>query len=786
MISTRAPTDDHPDGADVTEFKGDAAFDDSSLSRVQRWMRSLLWPPVLFPLIILVALTLLWAATAKLIDVERDGALASARASVTENLGTYEAQVVRAVREIDQTLKSVQYAHRVRGDGEAALSDLQDRELLPPELIFTVRVLEAPDTTGRAAGPSADTLSVAPPVVSPDSEGGGWHLRFSRPLLSADDSTAKVAVVEVDASYFVSGYEMSTLGDHGLLAVLGTDGIFRALRTGDDVSAGRRTDLASLKPEQGLDETRVLLSSNDWDGVRRYTSARQLFEYPLAVVVGVSRAERLAAVDARIDTYLWRAGGASVLLIVLIGALGTANWKLVRARERGAEAEIAHARRVRHLAFHDNLTGLPNRALLSRLLEQNISEARRHDRYLGVYFLDLDNFKDVNDTLGHDAGDELLRQVANRLDETLRESDIVARMGGDEFVVVAPEIADEGGAEVLASKILEVLRRPVQVMGRTIQVTGSVGAAFYPTDGDDEQSLMKHADIAMYEAKEAGKNDFRFYSSEMGAGSAERLALAASLRHALRNREFDIHYQARRNMESGHVTGVEALLRWDHPELGTVTPLQFIPLAEEIGLMVPIGRWLLETACRQNVAWHAEGRSRVPLAVNLTARQFLDSGLVRDVRSILEAAGMDPELLELEIPENVLTRDVRRSMEVLGALKQLGVKITIDNFGTGYSSLAVLKRFPLDSIKIDSVFIQDSSRNRMEREVTDAILMMGRALSPSLHAQGVETREQVEYLKAHACDEVQGYYFDRPVPASGVDELFKMQGAATEAATIDQ
>lgn len=780
--STHGPESQGPGG---TGFD-DVPSGDAGESGVRRLTHLLLSPTVLFPVIAVVALTLLWSATAKLIEVERSNSLESARASVVENLGTYEAQVVRAVREIDQTLKSVQYAYDVRRDGEAALSDLRDRDLLPPELIFTVRVLDAPDTARTIDGSAADTLSVAPPVVSPDPGAGGWRLRFSRPLFSADDSVAGIAAVEVDASYFVSGYETSALGERGILAVLGTDGIFRALRTGDDMSAGRRTDVASLAPEHALDETEVVLSSNDWDGVQRYTSARQLFDYPLVVVVGVSRAERLAAVDARIDTYLWRAAGASLLLIVLIGALGRANWKLVRARERESEAEVAHARRVRHLAFHDNLTGLPNRALLSRLLEQNISEARRFDRHLGVYFFDLDEFKDVNDTLGHDAGDELLRQVANRLDDALRESDIVARMGGDEFVVVAPDVGLEGGGEVLARKILSALREPFQVMGRTIRVTGSVGAVLYPEDGDDEQTLMKHADIAMYEAKEAGKNDFRFYSEEMGAGSTERLALAASLRRALENREFDLHYQARRNMESGRVTGVEALLRWHHPDLGTVAPLQFIPLAEEIGLIVPIGRWVLETACRQNVAWQAEGKPRVALAVNLTARQFLDSGLIRDVRSVLERTGLDAELLEFEISENVLTRDVKRSVDILESLKGLGVKITIDNFGTGYSSLAVLKRFPLDSIKVDRIFIQDSSRNRMERQVTDAILMMGRALSPSLHAQGVETREQVDYLRAHACDEVQGYYFDRPVPASDADELFETSEAVTGSGGADR
>jgi diguanylate cyclase (GGDEF)-like protein len=760
-----------------------------------RWRERLTEPKVLFPIIAAVALLAVWITTINLIQVERTNAREAARASAEEHLETYEAQVVRVMREIDQTLKSLQYAYRVRGDGPAALADLSDRGLLPPEIVFTVRVIEeaggstdrpsADEDEDASALPSSfdlahspDSLVVSQPIAAGPSGPDDWRLRFSRGLLGPDGSAA-VAVVEVDASFFVSGYEISRLGREGVLAILGTDGVFRARRTGERISAGGRADYSALVPDQEVAATEVVLAENPWDDTRRYTSARQLFEFPLAVVVGLSEDEQLAPADAQARTYVERAAGGSLLLIVVIGLLGRANWKLARVRERESTAQVDHARKVEHLAYHDSLTGLPNRSFLSRLLERSISQARRNDRRLAVFFLDLDRFKEINDTLGHEAGDQLLQEVASRLEATLRESDTVARMGGDEFVVLVPELESEEQARTVARKMLDVLREPLDLLGQKFHVTGSIGVSLYPADGEDEQTLMKNADIAMYQAKDAGKNDFRFYAEEMSGSSRERLQLESSLRRALENEEFELHYQARRDLDSDRITGMEALLRWRHPELGLVEPLDFIPLAEETGLIVPIGRWVLETACRQNVAWQEEGLPRLSVAVNLSARQFFDASLIDDIRGVLERTGMDAELLELEICESVLTRDADRTLQTLEGLKGIGVKITIDNFGTGYSSLSVLRRFPLDSVKVDRLFIRDSSTDRVERDVTDAIVAMGRSLSSSLVAQGVETREQADYLREHACDEVQGFYFNRPVPAAEVSALFDVRGVAT-------
>lgn len=780
---------------DVAPSRGEAAGEDGDGSPdtwYGPWLEQLSRPVVLFPVVGVLALGLLWGTTLNLIEVEYENARSAARASARENLETYEAQVVRVLREIDQTLKAYRYAYENRGDAGTALSDLRERDLLPPELVYTVRIRDSDgDVVASSAAEPADSagggrffqralrtdsLVVGRPEASPDSSAG--RLSFGRRLTSPDGSVGGVAVVEVDASFFVSGYEASRLGQRGVLGVLGTDGVFRARRTGARVSAGSRVPYDSVvSADQTVGETRVVLTTSAWDGVRRYTSARELYAFPLAVVVGLSEEEELAVAGSRAETYVERAAAGSVALVLILGILGRLSSKLESVRERERRARIAHARRVEHLAYHDSLTGLPNRSLLSRLLERSISRARRYDRMVAVLFLDLDGFKRINDTLGHEAGDQLLTDVAERLESTLRESDTVARVGGDEFVVLLPEVDEAPHARTVGRKLLQILREPFEILGQEFTVTTSVGVSLYPDHGEDEEDLLKNADVAMYRAKEAGKNSLRFYSSEMSRSSRERLKLENSLRQALANDEFELHYQPQRETATGRITGMEALLRWRHPELGIVEPMKFIPLAEEMGLIVPIGRWVLETACAQNVEWQEKGVSRLNMAVNLSSRQFFDDDLIDDVTGALEESGMDPGLLELEICESVLTRDPERTLPVLEELKELGVRITIDNFGTGYSSLAVLRRFPLDTIKVDRSFIRDSGEDRVRREVTDAIVAMGRTLSSSLVAQGVETREQADYIRENACDQVQGFYYNRPVPPEQLAELLRSDGA---------
>jgi diguanylate cyclase (GGDEF)-like protein/PAS domain S-box-containing protein len=448
-----------------------------------------------------------------------------------------------------------------------------------------------------------------------------------------------------------------------------------------------------------------------------------------------------------------------------------------RANEM-TKAAVAAAKRNEHLAYHDTLTDLPNRSLFNTLLNQGISEARRYDSQLAVVFIDLDRFKQINDTLGHEAGDQLLQEVASRLKVCIRESDTVARLGGDEFVLLLPKVTDAKDAATVAQKVLSAVSMPFALIGHEFRVTASVGIAVYPQDGLDEQSLLKRADVAMYQAKGDGKNNFQFYSAEADANTLERLTLESRLRHALARDEFRLHYQAKREVGSGAITGMEALLRWEHPDLGTVAPMRFIPIAEETGLTVPIGRWVLKTACLQNVAWQKQGLPCLSIAVNLTARQFADDHLLSDVRAILEATGMAARFLELEIAESLLIQNVGNALRILAELKALGVRLVIDDFGTGYSSLATLARFPLDAVKIDRSFIgKITDSTSQSADVADAIIAMGKKLSLTVIAQGVETREQAEFLREHTCDELQGFYFRRPLPADQFRELLLAQTA---------
>ena len=741
---------------------------------------------ILFPLLAVFLLLSIWAATLYLIKVEQVRAQQSAAAASVEIAATYEAQILRAVREIDQTLKLVKYTYESEGE-QNPLPKLKARALLPPPFLFDVSVVDSDGLVVASTQPSEagsriaedellalkrdSALSVSRPWKDPVT--GEWKLRFSRRLNSADGAFSGISMVEVDAAYFVSSYDASKLGYQGTLGLLGTDGIFRVRRTGEVVLAGDTVDYVTVVPDD--ETTEAVLAINGWDGVRRYTSARQLYDYPLAIIVGLSEEEQLSAVNRQAHTYLWRAAGASLLLVLLVSLLSRMSWQLVQSRLRAAEAKIAYAERVEYLAYHDGLTSLPNRSLFSKMLSQSISEASRYHRQLAVLFLDLDRFKHINDTLGHDAGDQLLQEVAQRITACLRASDTVARLGGDEFVILLPELSEDKYVAITAQKVLSTIARPFNLQDHEFRVTASIGISVFPQDGLDEQTLKKNADIAMYQAKQQGKNNFQFYSEKLNADSLERLTLELSLRHALERQEFQLHYQAKRDIRSGQITGMEALLRWDHPDLGIVAPMQFIPIAEETGLIVPIGKWVLKTACLQNVAWQQQGLPHLGMAVNLTARQFADENLLTDLAAILAETGMEASLLELEIAESLLMQDVKRALSVLTGLKHLRIRIAIDDFGIGYSSLSALKQFPLDSIKIDRSFICDVTSVSEDKALTEAIIAMGRTLSLTVVAQGVETKEQADFLRENACDEFQGFYFNRPVPADQFTMLLQAQ-----------
>jgi diguanylate cyclase (GGDEF)-like protein len=429
--------------------------------------------------------------------------------------------------------------------------------------------------------------------------------------------------------------------------------------------------------------------------------------------------------------------------------------------------------RIQFLATHDDLTRLPNRVMFNQLFERSIKLARRDGNKCAVLFIDLDRFKVINDSLGHSAGDTLLIEVAKRLRSCVRESDVVARLGGDEFVVMLDQISDRDEVAGVARKILAALLLPIILAGHECRTTGSVGIAMFPENGNDSLTLTKNADIAMYLAKEEGKNDFRFFSSEIKSQSIERLMLESDLRHALELDQLTLHYQPKLDVRTGRITGLEALLRWAHPELGDLPPAQFISLAEETGLIIPIGHWVLKTACAQNMAWQRDGLPSISMAVNLSPRQFLDENLLRDIDEVLISTGMPAHLLQLEITESMVMQNVDRAVKLLDQIQSRGVRLAIDDFGTGYSSMSLMKQFPIDTIKIDRSFVRDLENSSEDRAIAKAIISMGKALGLTVVAEGVETVEQDAFLRGHECDELQGYLFSRPIPAEAIALLLR-------------
>ncbi|MEA2865668.1 MAG: hypothetical protein QOE39_383 [Bradyrhizobium sp.] len=438
-----------------------------------------------------------------------------------------------------------------------------------------------------------------------------------------------------------------------------------------------------------------------------------------------------------------------------------------------ADAKTKADERIEYLASHDSLTGLPNREMFNQLLHATMITAHRRHLQFAMLFIDLDRFKVINDSLGHEAGDTLLAEIADRLRRNLRSGDIVARLGGDEFVVILEHTAERGAIEAIARKLLSAVGQSVQLSGHECHTTASIGVAMFPADGSDVHTLTKNADLAMYLAKEDGKNNFRFFTKEVKMQSIERLTLETYLRHALARDEFSLHYQPKVDLATGQITGVEALLRWTHPEHGVLPPAQFIPLAEETGLIVPIGRWVLKEACAQNMVWQRRGLRPVSMAVNLSPRQFIDENLLQDIDEALAASGMSPVLLQLEVTESMMMRNVARAIRVLDAIQSRGIRLAIDDFGTGYSSMSLMKQFPIDTIKIDRSFVRDLPDDSEDRAIAQAIISMGKALGMTIVAEGVETNEQQTFLRTRGCDEMQGFLFSRPLPPDRLADLLR-------------
>ena len=440
---------------------------------------------------------------------------------------------------------------------------------------------------------------------------------------------------------------------------------------------------------------------------------------------------------------------------------------------RDVSAARAMSLQMTHAAEHDFLTGLPNRMLLNDRIAQAIVGAKRHATQVAVLFLDLDGFKYINDSLGHSVGDQLLQSIAKRLVGCGRASDTVSRQGGDEFVVLLSEVHQSEDAAIAAARMLAAVAEAHVLDEHELHVTTSIGVSVYPDDGEDAETLIKNADTAMYQAKEGGRHSYQYFKPIMNARAVERQWLEEGLRRALERDELSLHYQPKVDFKTGTIAGAEALLRWTHPTRGAISPAQFIPVAEECGLIVPIGRWVMRQACEQARAWVKAGLPAATMAVNVSAKEFRDESFLKHLLEILEETGLDPGLLELELTESVLMKHAESAASILQTLRGSGVQVAVDDFGTGYSSLSYLRKFPIDALKIDQSFVGRIGTTADDASIVTAVIGMARSLKLRVVAEGVETLEQSTFLQAHACDEAQGYYFSRPVPPEQYASLFR-------------
>ena len=489
----------------------------------------------------------------------------------------------------------------------------------------------------------------------------------------------------------------------------------------------------------------------------------------LGIIVKISTAELYQVVRRQLSQTL------SMILILVVIGMAALRWQITPlARslvEQIRERKLAEER-FAHLAHHDSLTGLPNRVLFYDRLKFAMIEAKRRGHSVVVMFLDVDRFKIINDTLGHNAGDDLLKQIAMRLTACLRAGDTVSRLAGDEFALALPSMEDTNYSRHLAQRLLACFNKPFLLKEQPIFVTASIGVTHYPADATSVEGLLKNADTAMYRAKEAGRDNFHFYSADMHAQAVKRLAMENALRGATERGELVLHYQPLVDLKSGQIEGMEALVRWNHPELGLVSPADFIPLAEETGLIIPIGEWVLRTACAQARAWQNAGLPPLRLSVNLSARQF-QKDLAVMVASILEETALEPRYLELELTESMVMQNPEKAVVMLDALDQMGVRLSIDDFGTGYSSLGYLKRFPIDTLKVDRSFVCDIPSDADDMLITTGIIGLAHSLGIQVIAEGVETSAQLSFLLTQHCDTIQGYYFSKPLPASAFMQLVR-------------
>ncbi len=595
-------------------------------------------------------------------------------------------------------------------------------------------------------------------------------LPISRRVEAEDGTFLGVVTVLISPSALTTLPKSIDLGPHGVMTLTGLDDVVRARFSVDspDGTKGIGSSIAGAPRPAVIAEGAQgwFVRTGVMDHILRMFTYGRVGAYPLVVNVGLELDHELAGWRSLAKMIILMRLGATLLLIGLAAYLirrifGDAT------TARAATLEISHA------AEHDFLTGLPNRLLLNDRISQAIAVAQRHKKTVAVLFLDLDGFKHINDSLGHPIGDKLLQSVAKRLVACVRGADTVSRQGGDEFVALFSEVHRPEDAAVLARKMLQAVAQAHPIDRHDLHITTSIGVSVYPDDGLDAETLIKNADTAMYQAKASGRHGYQFFTPAMNVRAVERQAIEEGLRRALERHEFALRYQPKVNLKTGVITGAEALLRWTHPTRGLVPPAEFIPVAEDCGLILPIGAWVLREACEQTRAWVDAGLPPTTMAVNVSALQFRDENFLGNLFAILNKTGLDAGFLELELTESLLMKHAESAASILQALRERGVQVAIDDFGTGYSSLGYLRKFPLDALKIDRSFVQRITTHGGDAPIVTAVIAMASSLKLRVVAEGVETLEELEFLQAHECDEAQGYYFSRPVAPEEFAKLLR-------------
>ncbi|MEO8386514.1 MAG: EAL domain-containing protein [Betaproteobacteria bacterium] len=491
------------------------------------------------------------------------------------------------------------------------------------------------------------------------------------------------------------------------------------------------------------------------------------------LVINLLMSFKPAQVDVYIEWFQWM---WLALILPAFAWIGS-RISVMRARILRSNEELTNAlATIQDMATHDSLTGLPNRASLSDLLQHAVNKSDRNESELAVFFIDLDNFKSINDTLGHPTGDQLLREMARRIRASIRESDLVARLGGDEFVVMTESVADRAGLQLLATKILLAISEPAQLQQHEVKVTASIGIAKFPMDGKDVPTLLANADMAMYRAKAQGRARAAEYSADLGDDAVERFEIEKGMRSGMQNHEFHLYYQPKIEFSTGKMLGVEALIRWHHPTLGVLGPDRFIPIAESTNFILPLGKWVIDEACRQSRAWQDANMPLFPIAVNLSVNQLADPSLSQHLSDALRISGANPRMIELEITETAVMRNLDEAIVILESFRALGVRLAIDDFGTGYSSLAYLKQLPVDILKVDRAFVKGLPHNRDDLAITRAVIAMAHGLSMKVVAEGVEEKHQFDSLRDEGCDEFQGFYCRAAMKNDVLEGLLRKHG----------